>query len=109
MGLCVIGAAPLLTSSPSKVPIFAAGSTCALGTCSNAQAGIDRCNASAGSCTTACPPCFTISVNPAAPSSRAPDSTTPIAPAAKANAAERNSGSINGRCPFSVGPTNSSR
>lgn len=95
-----MGAAPSPTNSPSKRPIFAAGRTWALSACASALPVIDHCNASSGSCTTACPPRFTISVSPAAPSSRAPASTTLIAPAPKAAAAERNSGSIAGWCPF---------
>ena len=70
-----------------------------------ALAGIPEYSASSGSWTIVPPPAALITARPAEPSSRVPDSTTPTTRLSKALAAERNRTSIEGRWPFSRGPT----
>ncbi len=65
------------------------------------------CSASAGSWTRQTPPRSLTATVPAAPSSRAPESTTDTSRAPSADAAVRNSTSTAGRWPFSLGPRES--
>ena len=98
---------PSVTKPASTAPSFAAGAVAATSQLFNAASGIDVCSASAGSCTTPTPPHSTIVRSPAAPSSREPESTTPITRSPMPNAALRNSTSTAGRWPFSRGPRES--
>ncbi len=59
-------------------PSSVADAAVADGTRSSALIGMPEYGASAGSWTSAAPPCTAMVARPAAPSSRAPDSTTPI-------------------------------
>lgn len=54
------------------------------------------------------PPRERMTPNPSTPSSSTPESNTPMAWGPKANATDRNNALIAGRCPFPVGPCDSS-
>src|SRR5262249_25956840 len=92
------------TRPTTAAPSFSSGSTACGRSATMAFRGMSGKAASLGSCTSTEPPRCEIAAEPAAPSSREPERTTPIAPSRYASAALRKSRSIAGRWPFSCGP-----